>query len=142
VCALSKSPKRKRTVAKSKIEVAFVEDSQDTAALFTTFLNQFCDDFEVRYFSDGPQFLKTLKPGIYRIAILDVSLPEMDGFELIKRMHSVDPRITAVAFTAHAGKDYRRKAIDAGFHLVITKAVLDMDAFCRSIIGLAEGPAA
>ena len=104
-------------------------------------MNQFCDDLEVGYFSDGPQFLKTLKPGICRIAILDVSLPEMDGFELIKRLHSVDPRITAVAFMAHVGKDYRRKAIDAGFQLVITKPVEDMDAFCPTIIGLVEGAA-
>ena len=123
-------------VAKSKTKVAFVEDSADTAQLFTVFLNEFCDDFEVCYFSNGPELLQTLQPGIYRIAILDISLPGMDGYELLKKMHSVDPRITAVAFTAHADDRYRQKAIDAGFHSVVTKPVHDMDAFCHMIINL------
>jgi CheY-like chemotaxis protein len=129
-------------IAKSKTKIAFVEDSPDSAELFTVFLNEFCDDFEVCYFSDGREFLQTLKPHIYRIAILDISLPGMDGYELIKRMHSVDPNITAVAFTAHVGEDFRQKALDAGFHSVITKPVKDMDAFCRMIVDLVDRPAA
>ena len=124
-------------VAKSKTKVAFVEDSPDTAHLFTLFLNEFCNDFEVCYFSNGPQFLQTLQPAIYRIAILDISLPGMDGYE-DKRMHSVDTRITAVAFTAHTDDRYRQKAIDAGFHSIVTKPVHDMDAFCRMIVDLAD----
>src|SRR5215475_15165129 len=117
--------------AKSKTKIAFVEDSPDSAQIFTLFLNELCDDFEVSSFSNGPAFLQTLQPSIYRIAILDISLPGMDGYELIKRMHSVDPHITAVIFTAHADDRYRQKAIDAGFHSVVTKPVRDMDAFCR-----------
>ena len=66
----------------------------------------------------------------------------MDGYELIKKMHSVDPSITGVAFTAHAGEDYRQKAFDAGFHSVITKPVHDMDAFCWMIIDLKDRAAA
>ena len=125
-------------VTKSKHKVAFVEDSQDTAALFTVFLNQFCDHLEVCYFSNGPEFLQTLQPGIYRLAIIDLALPGMDGYDLVKRMHSIDPGITGVAFTAHAGDEYRRKAIDAGFHSVITKPVLDMDKFCGTIVDLVD----
>ena len=129
-------------VAKSKTKIAFVEDSPDSAQLFTLYLNEFCNDFEVSYFPNGPESLQTLEPGVYRIAILDISLPGMDGYELIKKMHSVDPRITAVAFTAHASDGHRQKAIDAGFHSVITKPVRDLDAFCRMIVDLADRAAA
>jgi two-component system, NtrC family, C4-dicarboxylate transport response regulator DctD len=129
-------------VAKSKTKIAFVEDSPDSAQLFTTFLNEYCDDFEVCYFSNGPEFLEALGPGIYRIAILDISLPGMDGYELIQKMHAVDPRITAVAFTAHADERYRQRAIDVGFHSVVTKPVHDLDAFCRMIVDLADRAAA
>jgi CheY-like chemotaxis protein len=120
---------------KSKDKIAFVEDSPDTADLFTEFLDKLCDDFEVRYFPDGPAFLETLQPSIYRLAILDISLPGMDGYEVIKRMHSIDPHLTAVAFTAHGD---RQKAIDAGFHGVVTEPVYDLDAFCRTIIDLVD----
>ena len=125
-------------VQKSKYKIAFVEDSADTAGVFSLFLNQFCDDLEVRCFSNGPELLQSLQPGIYRLAILDLSLPGMDGFELIKRMHSVDPHITAVAFTAHVGDQYRKKAIEAGFHSIITKPIQDMDKFCRMILDLID----
>src|SRR5689334_20519632 len=60
------------TAGKSKSKIAFVEDSRDTADLFTEFLDKFCDDFEVSYFPDGPAFLDTLQPGVYRIAIIDI----------------------------------------------------------------------
>ena len=66
----------------------------------------------------------------------------MDGYELIKKMHSVDANITAVAFTANVGMDYRQKAMEAGFHSVITKPVHDMDAFCRMIVDLKDRTAA
>ncbi len=127
---------------KSKYKIAFVEDSPDTAALFTEFLNKFCDHLEVCYFSDGPEFLQTLRPGIYRAAILDISLPGMDGYDVIKRMHSIDPRIPAVAFTAHVSEQYQQKATDAGFRSVVTKPVEDMDKFCRTIVDLVDRAAA
>ena len=60
-------------------KIALVEDSADSAELFTEFLNRFCDNLEVLYFRDGPEFLKTFQPGIYCVAVLDLSLPEMDG---------------------------------------------------------------
>jgi CheY-like chemotaxis protein len=124
--------------AESRIKIAFVEDSPDSAQLFTIFLNEFCDDFEVFYFSNGPEFLQTIQPGLYPIAILDISLPGMDGYELIQRMHSVDPDITAVAFRAHAGDHNHQKAIDAGFHSVVTKPVHELDRFCRKMVDLVD----
>jgi CheY-like chemotaxis protein len=125
-------------VAHIKRKIAFIEDSPDTADLFTEFLNRLCDNLDVSHFFTGPAFLQHLQPGIYPLAIVDISLPEMDGYELLKRMHAVDPHITAVAFTAHIGDRYRQKAIDAGFHSVVTKPVLDMDAFCQRMIDLVD----
>ena len=104
--------------------------------MFTEFLDKLCNDFEVSYFPDGPAFLDTLQPGVYRIAIVDIGLPGMDGYDVVQSMHSIDPQLTAVAFTAHADGRHRQKAIDAGFHSVVTKPVHDLDAFCHTIIDL------
>src|SRR5438046_2088822 len=113
--------------------VALVEDSPDNAEAFTVFLGQLCDHLQVCPFSAGPAFLETFQQGIYRVVILDISLPEMDGYEVLRRMRLIDPSIPVIAFTAHAGRDYRQRAMQDGFIDVVTKPVRDMDAFCRMV---------
>lgn len=115
-------------------KIALVEDSADSAELFTKFLGQFCDDLQVRCFRNGLEFLKTFQPGIYRVAVLDLAMPEMDGYEVLRRIRSLDPGIAAIAFTAHATSNTRQKAIEAGFNAFVTKPVEDMDAFCQKIV--------
>src|SRR5438477_7006622 len=96
--------------------VAVVEDTPDTAEMFRLFLNQLCDDFAVSSFHNGPEFLKTLQPGFYSAIILDISLPGMDGFEVLRRTRSIDAAVPVIALTAHAGHDYRQRAVEAGFN--------------------------
>jgi CheY-like chemotaxis protein len=123
-------------------KIAIVEDSPDTAELMTTFLGQLCDDFQVCPFATGPAFLELFHPGVYRLVILDISLPEMDGYEVLRRMRLIDATIPVIAFTAHVGMHVPQRAIQAGFNLVVTKPVENMDAFCRMIIEVADRRAA
>lgn len=115
-------------------KIAYVEDSVDNAEMFSHFLNHLCDDLEVCSFRDGAAFLETLRPGMYRVVILDISLPEMDGYEVLRRMRSIDGTVPAIAFTAHAAAKDRQMAIQAGFSEVVTKPVHDMEAFCRMVV--------
>ena len=72
-----------RMTAKKK--VALVEDSTDTAELMTVFLSRLCDDFQVCPFGTGLALLETFQRGVYWVIILDISLPEMDGYEVLHR---------------------------------------------------------
>jgi CheY-like chemotaxis protein len=121
-------------------KIAFVEDSTDTAEMFTVFLNRFCDNLQVCHFHNGRDFLETFKAGIYDLAVLDLSLPEMDGFEVLRRIRSIDQNIPAIAFTAHASKDTREKVTNAGFNAFVTKPVGDLDAFCQKIVDFVQSP--
>jgi CheY-like chemotaxis protein len=105
-------------------------------------LDQFCDALQVDPFTTGVAFLDAFEPGIYRAVILDISLPEMDGYEVLRRTRLMDPNIPIIAFTAHADPNDRQRAIKAGFTDFVTKPVHDLDAFCRMIIEIAEGRAA
>jgi CheY-like chemotaxis protein len=124
--------------ATERKKIAIVEDSPDTAELMTVFLNELCDDFQVCHFPTGPAFVEGFQRGVYRLVILDISLPEMDGYEVLRRMRLVDPTVLVIAFTAHGRMHFRQRAIQAGFNLVVTKPVQDMDAFCRMIIEAAD----
>jgi CheY-like chemotaxis protein len=115
-------------------KIALVEDSTDTAELFTEFLSRFCDDLKVDSFHTGRDFLEVFARGIYCIVVLDISLPEMDGYEVLRRIRLIDPYIPAIAVTAHAGTTDRQKVTNAGFNALITKPVGDLDAFCQTIV--------
>ena len=44
--------------------------------------------------------LKTLNPDFYDLVILDIVMPEMDGFDLYKELEKLDPRINVCFLTA------------------------------------------
>ncbi len=119
-------------------KIALIEDTPDSLEVFTLFLNQLCNDFEVDSFSDGRAFLDSFRHGLYRVVILDISLPGIDGYEVLRRLRLVDSGVPVVAFTAHAGADSHQRAIGAGFDDVVTKPVQDMAAFCRTVIEFAQ----
>ena len=56
--------------------------------------------FEVDTFTDPELALSSFKPGIYRLVILDIVMPKMDGFELYEELKKVDPDIKVCFLTA------------------------------------------
>lgn len=69
---------------------------------------------------EGLKLARSIKP---RFIISDISMPVMDGWDLItalqKNLELAD--IPVVALTAHATMGDRQKAIDHGFHHYLTK---------------------
>ena len=68
-----------------------------------------------------------LKTPNYRphVALLDIGLPGMDGFDLCKAMRAV-PEFADTIFVAQTGWEgdsYRRRADEAGFHHYLVKPV-------------------
>jgi CheY-like chemotaxis protein len=59
--------------------------------------------------------------------LLDISLPGMDGNEILKRIRSDDGlrSIPVIALTAHAMAGDREKFLAAGFDDYITKPIVD-----------------
>lgn len=57
--------------------------------------------FEVDAFNDVEDALKNYRPGAYDLAILDVRMPKMNGFELFRELRSMDPRIKVFFLTAY-----------------------------------------
>jgi CheY-like chemotaxis protein len=58
------------------------------------------------------------------LIIVDLQLPEIDGFELIKLFKDDDiiKNIPTIAMSAHTMCEYMEKAIEAGFDEYITKS--------------------
>jgi CheY-like chemotaxis protein len=61
------------------------------------------------------------------VLVSDIGMPGEDGISLIERLRRLESarggRIRAVALTAYAGEDDRRRIIDAGYDLHVPKPV-------------------
>jgi two-component system sensor histidine kinase/response regulator len=64
--------------------------------------------------------------------LLDISLPGMDGFEVLRRLRERSA-MPAVALTAHAMAGDRKRFLDAGFAEHVAKPITDPGAL-RSLI--------
>ena len=61
------------------------------------------------------------------VLVSDIGMPEVDGFELMRRVRSMGPerggKVPSVALTAFARSEDRRKAMLAGFDMFVSKPV-------------------
>ena len=57
----------------------------------------------------------------YDLILLDIQMPRMDGYETLKEIRKTGCQAPVVALTAHAMKEDREKAMQAGFSSFVTK---------------------
>ena len=57
--------------------------------------------------------------------ISDISMPDQDGYDLVRQLRAIDldNPIPALALTAHARAEERNRTLSAGFHAHMTKPV-------------------
>ena len=74
---------------------------------------------------DGVEGLALALSGHPDLVLLDMSLPEMDGYTVVRRLRAEQPsrRMPVIALTAHAMKGDREKALAAGCNDYMTKPI-------------------
>jgi signal transduction histidine kinase/DNA-binding response OmpR family regulator len=71
----------------------------------------------------GIQALDLVDRQAFDVAVLDLQLPDMDGFEIASAIRQRQPRLPLLALTAHAGEEWRNRCLKAGFKAFLTKPV-------------------
>jgi DNA-binding response OmpR family regulator len=56
--------------------------------------------FDVDTFTDPLLALKSFKPNFYDLVLIDIIMPDIDGFELYERLKKIDPDVNACFLTA------------------------------------------
>jgi CheY-like chemotaxis protein len=83
--------------------------------------------------SDGEEALQMMKERDFDILLLDIQMPNKDGFEVVKELRSAFPEaknnIPVIAMTAHAFKEERDACIAAGMNDHIAKPIHKDDLF-------------
>lgn len=78
-------------------KILIVDDEQDVCTVLKKVLEQ--DEFEADYFDDPLSALENFKPNLYDLLILDIKMPEMDGFKLYKEMKRIDSKVKVCFLT-------------------------------------------
>jgi two-component system cell cycle response regulator DivK len=122
--------------------VAVVEDNADNRLLLQAILGGLYDLVE---YENGIDALAGLKTGLPDLVLLDISLPGMDGNEILARIRAdrTMRRLPVIALTAHAMAGDREKYLAAGFNDYITKPIVDetilLDAIAKWLKAAGDG---
>ena len=113
-------------------KIAVVDDNADNRLIIRTILE---DHYDIIEFSSGMEAIEGFKKSKPDVVILDISLPEMDGTEILRRIRG-DPNLhdlPVIALTAHAMVGDREKYLAAGFNDYVAKPILDMSVLFSAI---------
>jgi signal transduction histidine kinase len=89
--------------------------------------------------SSAREALELLAAGQFDVVVSDIAMPEMDGYELVRRMRA-QGLVPAVALTAFTRPEDREHALQAGFEAYVAKP-LEAGALVAAIAGLLYTPA-
>ena len=107
------------------IRVLVVDDEPDARNLVELVLKE--REAQVVTAGSAREALQCLKDGKHDILISDVGMPEQDGYELISKVRSLSAAegglIPAIALTAFARTEDRRKALISGFQIHLSKPI-------------------
>lgn len=112
-------------IAERPLRVLVAEDDRVNQRLIERVLQRQGHQIEIA--NNGAEALDAFEPGAYDVILMDVRMPEMDGFEttreIRKREEGTDMRIPIIAMTAHAMKGDRERCIVAGMDDYVAKPV-------------------
>jgi PAS domain S-box-containing protein len=81
--------------------------------------------------SDGRQAISALESGHFDLVLMDVQMPEMDGFEAVRiiraREESTEEHMQILALTAHAMQGDKERCLRAGFDGYLAKPIRQED---------------
>ena len=113
-------------------KVAVVEDNPDNRMLVQALLE---DRYEISEYETGVEAVEGLPDNVPDVVLLEISLPEMDGTEVLAWLRGRDDLrdIPVIALTAHAMAGDREKYLSIGFNDYVTKPIVDEDVLFDAI---------
>jgi DNA-binding response OmpR family regulator len=122
----------------NKEKLLLVEDDVNFGFVLKSYLEM--NDFEVELVSDGKDAVPAFNKNQYDLCVLDVMLPNVDGFTIAREFRKLNKKIPIIFLTAKSLKDdvlegfkagaddYLTKPFDSDVLLVKIKAILRRNA--------------
>jgi signal transduction histidine kinase/integral membrane sensor domain MASE1/CheY-like chemotaxis protein len=112
-----------------KRRVLVVDDNRDSADTMGAILAFAGHEVEVRY--TGEQAIETARAFRPDVAVLDLGLPGLSGYEVARLLRGAHERMLIVAMTGYGQEEDRRRSAESGFDVHLTKPVDPADLLDR-----------
>jgi len=112
--------------------IALIEDNADNRLLVQAILEGL---YQIVEYETGPDALVGLRSNRPDLILLDISLPGMDGTEVLRRIREDInlARVPVIALTAHAMSGDRERFLEQGFDDYLTKPIVDESVLLNAI---------
>ena len=104
-----------------RAKILIAEDSPDNRVLLQHYLTPTHAQFEFAH--NGREALELSRSGKYDLILMDIQMPEMDGFEATANLREEEWRGPIIALTAHALQPERERALSGGFDDYLVKPI-------------------
>jgi DNA-binding response OmpR family regulator len=111
------------------MRVLLAEDEKRMAAALAALLKQ--EKYDVDHMGDGASALAALESGVYDIAVLDVMMPEMNGFDVARRARGKGIKTPILMLTAKSQLDDKVMGLDSGADDYLTKPFQTKELLAR-----------
>jgi len=123
------------TLSRAKVRILLAEDNAVNRRVVCRILEK--AGYDVVAVADGKEALKRLRAGSFDLVLMDIQMPDMDGFEATRAIRQQEKQtadhIPIIALTAHALSSDREHCLEAGADDYITKPIN-----ARSFLNLVE----
>jgi CheY-like chemotaxis protein len=102
------------------LKVLVVEDDPEAAESLAAMIGNCGHDAQVAY--DGRSAIRNLRDDDFQLVLLDIGLPDMDGYEVARRLTLLGRRsLSIVALTGYASDEDLRRCDGAGLDAHVVK---------------------
>jgi CheY-like chemotaxis protein len=103
------------------MRILYVEDHQDTVRITARVLRQ--EGHEVTPVGSGAEARSAWAADAFDLLICDLSLPDCDGWDLMRELRAASPNILAIAISVRSYEEDHAMSAEAGFDLHLDKPV-------------------
>lgn len=117
-----------RRSGQTPVKILVVDDNEMNRSLMEHLLNEWNLSFDMA--NNGNEALEKLKQSDYDLVLMDIQMPEMDGYSATRRIRTeLGLDVPVIAMTAHALAGEREKCLSSGMNEYISKPVNEKELY-------------
>jgi len=108
-------------LTESKPRILIVEDDENIRKTMKNILQQ--KGYETDTAKSGKEAEQKAKANFYNLALLDIKLPDMEGTQLLAKLHKNKPKMMKIMVTGYPSLENAMEALNQGADAYVTKPV-------------------
>lgn len=108
-------------MTESKPRILIVEDDENIRKTMKNILQQ--KGYETDTAKSGKEAEQKAKTNFYNLALLDIKLPDMEGTQLLAKLHKNKPKMMKIMVTGYPSLENAMEALNQGADAYVTKPV-------------------